>query len=314
LGFDVKASAANPLAKHHKTPPGYHIFLITCCLFFLVPFLIIISASLTEDSVLSWRGFSLFIPVFDTLAYRYLFTNPKIVLDAYSVTMFITVVGTAIGVFVMAMAAFCLSRAHAKLRGVLTFYIFFPALFSGGIVSSYIINTRYLGLKDTIWALILPNLINIYFVMMLRTFFRQLPASIFESAKIDGASEYRIFFTMLLPLSTPVLATVAFLNALNKWNEWYNALLYISVDRLVPLQYLLQRMMSNIQILRQAIPPDDGGRENTAGRKPAHGHARRKHRPDARIFPVLSALLRPRHDRRVYKGVKQSGGLFYAVA
>jgi putative aldouronate transport system permease protein len=249
MGTSVKDS----LAKHEKTPLSVHIFLIACSMSFIVPFIIILSASLTEDSVLSWEGFSLFIPEFSSLAYHFLFTNPKIVLDAYSVTIFITVVGTILGVLVMAMAAFCLSREQFVLKGLLAFFIFFPALFSGGIVSSYIINTRYLNLKDSVWSLILPNLINIYFVMMLRTFFRQLPSSIFESAKIDGASEYRIFFTMLLPLSTPVLATVAFLNALNKWNEWYNAMLYISVNRLMPLQYLLQRMMMNLQILRQAM-------------------------------------------------------------
>ena len=234
-------------------PLLFHVFLIICSLLFILPFVIIISASLTEDSVLAWEGFSLFIPAFDTLAYRYLFANPRIIVNSYNVTIFITITGTFLGVLVMSMVAFCLSRAHPKIKRFMSFYIYFPALFSGGIVSSYIINTRYLNLKDSVWALILPNLINIYFVMMLRTFFRQIPDSIFESAKIDGASEYRLFFTMLLPLSTPVLATVAFLNALNKWNEWYNAMLYISVDQLMPLQYILQRMMMNLQVIRLAM-------------------------------------------------------------
>ena len=245
--------APSALAKHERTPLGVHIFMTICCLLFIVPFIIVINASFTKDSVLIIKGFSLFIPEFDTLAYEYLFSNPKMIFDAYYVTIFITVVGTFLGVLVMAMAAFCLSREQFILKNVLTFFIFFPALFSGGIVSSYIINTRYLGLKDSIWSLILPNLINIYYVMMLRTFFKQIPSSIFESAKIDGASEYRIFFTMLLPLSTPVLASVAFLNALNKWNEWYNAMLYISVNRLMPLQYLLQRMMMSLQVLKQMM-------------------------------------------------------------
>ena len=250
----MKASAAKKyLPKHKNTPIILHIILIVCSAIFIIPFLIVISASLTEDSVLAWQGFSLFIPKLDTLAYKFLFANPKIIVDAYTVTILITVLGTFLGVLVMSMAAFCLSRSNFVFKRLLTFYIFFPALFSGGIVSSYIINTRYLNLKDSMWSMILPGLINIYFVMMLRTFFKQIPASIFESAKIDGASEYRIFFTMLLPLSTPVLATVAFLNALNKWNEWYSAMLYISVDRLMPLQYLLQRMMMNIQIIRQAM-------------------------------------------------------------
>jgi putative aldouronate transport system permease protein len=254
MDYSIKKHA---LVKRHennkKTPVFFHILLIFFSLLFILPFAIIISASLTKDSTLARQGFSLYIPDFDTLAYRYLFANPKIIVNAYNVTIFITLTGTFIGVLVMSMAAFCLSRAHMAIKRVLSFYIYFPALFSGGIVSSYIINTRYLNLKDSIWSMVLPGLINIYYVMMLRTFFRQIPDSIFESAKIDGASEYRIYFTMLLPLSTPVLATVAFLNALNKWNEWYSAMLYISVDRLAPLQYLLQRMMMNLQVLRLAM-------------------------------------------------------------
>lgn len=147
----------------------------------------------------------------------------------------------------MSMAAYCLARSNFRYKKVLTFFIFFPTLFSGGMVPSYIINTQYLHLTDTLAALILPTLINVFHIIMLRTFFKQLPESLFEAAKIDGASEYTIFFKIALSLSKPVIATVAFLSALNKWNEWYNAMLYIRNDNLVPLQYLLQRMMMNIQ-------------------------------------------------------------------
>ena len=147
----------------------------------------------------------------------------------------------------MSMAAYCLARNNFRYKKILTFFIFFPTLFSGGMVPSYIINTQYLHLTDTLAALILPTLINVFHIIMLRTFFKQLPESLFEAAQIDGASEYTIFFKIALSLSKPVIATVAFLSALNKWNEWYNAMLYIRNDNLVPLQYLLQRMMMNIQ-------------------------------------------------------------------
>ena len=153
----------------------------------------------------------------------------------------------------MSMAAFCLARSNFRFKGLLTFFIFFPTLFSGGLVPSYIINTQYLHLTDRLAALVLPSLINVFHIIMLRTFFKQLPEALFEAAKIDGASEYHIFFKLVLPLSKPVIATVAFLSALAKWNEWYNAMLYIRDDKLVPLQYLLQRMMMNLRALLDAM-------------------------------------------------------------
>jgi len=244
---------APAIAKYKRTPAAIHIFLILCSVIFIIPFMIVVSASLTDDAVLSWNGFSLFIPKFDIIAYRFLFTNPKIILNAYTVTMFIAAVGTAGGVLVMSMIAYSLSRNVFFLRKQVTFILFFPALFNGGLVSSYIINSHYLKLRDSVWVLILPGLINIFHVIIFRTFFKQLPSSIFEAAKIDGASEFRLFFTILLPLSKPVLATIAFLTALGKWNEWYNAMLYINNDRLMPLQYQLQRMMMDLAVLKRSM-------------------------------------------------------------
>lgn len=121
------------------------------------------------------------------------------------------------------------------------------------MVPSYIINTQYLHLTDTLAAMILPTLINVFHIIMLRTFFKQIPGALYEAATMDGASEYHIFFRLVLPLSKPVVATVAFLSALAKWNEWYNAMLYIRDDKLVPLQYMLQRMMMNLRTLLDAM-------------------------------------------------------------
>ena len=153
----------------------------------------------------------------------------------------------------MSMAAYCLARSTFRHKGLLTFFIFFPTLFSGGMVPSYIINTQYLHLTDTLAAMILPSLINVFHIIMLRTFFKQIPGALYEAATMDGASEYHIFFRLVLPLSKPVVATVAFLSALTKWNEWYNAMLYIRDDKLVPLQYMLQRMMMNLRTLLDAM-------------------------------------------------------------
>lgn len=239
--------------KKEKTSIWVHLFFIIFAFLCIVPFLIIISASLSGETDLALNGFSVLPRKVDFTAYAYLFKNPEIIINSYVVTILITVIGTFLAVMFMSMAAFCLARSNFRFKGLLTFFIFFPTLFSGGLVPSYIINTQYLHLTDRLAALVLPSLINVFHIIMLRTFFKQLPEALFEAAKIDGASEYHIFFKLVLPLSKPVIATVAFLSALAKWNEWYNAMLYIRDDKLVPLQYLLQRMMMNLRALLDAM-------------------------------------------------------------
>lgn len=246
----VKAKTVN---SKEKTSIWVHLFFILFGLICIVPFMIVISASFSGETDLAINGFSVLPRKWDTTAYAYLLKNPKTIINAYVVTIVITAVGTFLSVVFMAMAAYCLARNNFRFTGLLTFYIFFPTLFSGGLVPSYIINTQYLHLTDTLAVLILPTLINVFHIIMLRTFFKQLPESLFEAAKMDGASEYRIFFTIAVPLSKPVIATVAFLGALAKWNEWYNAMLYVRSEKLIPLQYMLQRMMLNLQTLLDAM-------------------------------------------------------------
>ena len=239
--------------KKEKTSIWVHLFFIVFAIICIVPFVTVISASFSNETDLALYGFSVLPREVDLTAYAYLFRNPEMIINAYVVTIIITAAGTFFGVLFMAMAAYCLARSNFRYTKALTFFIFFPTLFSGGMVPSYIINTQYLHLTDNLLALILPSLINVFHVIMLRTFFKQLPESLFEAAKVDGASEYYIFAKIALPLSKPVIATVAFLGALTKWNEWYNAMLYIRSDELVPLQYMLQRMMMNIQTLLDAM-------------------------------------------------------------
>lgn len=233
--------------KKEKTSIGVHIVFILFSLICIIPLLMVVSASLTSSTDLSFNGFSVLPKKIDTSAYVYLFENPKQIINSYTVTIFITVVGTFLSVVFMAMTAYALARPRFKFKKILTAYIFFPTLFSGGLVSTYIVTTQYLHLTDSIWSLILPGLINVFHIFMLRTFFKQLPEGLFDAAVIDGASEFRIFTTIALRLSKPVIATVAFLGALTRWNEWYNAMLYIRSSDKYPLQYLLQRMMMNIQ-------------------------------------------------------------------
>lgn len=232
-----------------KTSWWVNIFFVIFSLISILPMMVVVSASLTSDVELSRYGFSLFPKKIDTTSYAYLFENPEQIIRSYAVTFFITLVGTFLSVLFMSMTAYALARPRFKLRNFMAFFIFMPTLFSGGLVSSYIINTQYLHLTDSIWVLILPGLVNAFHIFMIRTFFMELPQSLFEAAQVDGASEWKIYFKIALRLSKPVLATVAFLGSLGRWNEWYNAMLYIRSSEKYPLQYLLQRMMMNIQEL-----------------------------------------------------------------
>lgn len=249
----MKSSGYRLNAKKDRSPIGAHIFMIIAGLTCLLPFLIIVSASFSNEMALAKDGFGLMPREFDLTAYEYLFDEPKVILDAYWVTIIITFAGTAVGLFAMAMAAYGLARSRMKFKAFFTFFVYFPTLFSGGLTASYIINTQYLHLSDKLLALILPGSINVFHIFMLRTFFKQLPTALFEAATMDGANEYTMFFKIALPLSKPSLATVGFLTALSKWNEWYNSLLYIRTDSKITLQHMLIRMMDSTKYILQAM-------------------------------------------------------------
>jgi len=219
----------------------------------IIPFILVISSSLTNEFALSDNGFRLWPSVFDTTAYRYIFRDPTIVLRSYGVTILATALTTVLGVLIMAMIAYPLSRNNCRFRRPLSFYIFFTMLFSGGLVPSYILTTQYLHLQNTLVVLVIPSLVNAFYIFMIRTFLQKLPASLYESAKIDGASEFRIFFSIAMPLSVPALASVAFFTAMGKWNDWYSALLYITNTKLYPLQYLLYIIQSSVSTLLTAM-------------------------------------------------------------
>ncbi|MEZ4636735.1 MAG: carbohydrate ABC transporter permease [Caldilineaceae bacterium] len=215
----------------------------------LIPMLLVISVSFSEEKALAVQGYQLLPVEFTTFAYEYILTNPQQILQAYGVTIFVTTVGTALGLIVCSLLAYPLARKDFKLRGVLSFYVFFTMLFSGGMVPFYILVTQYLGWKDNILALIVPYLATAWYVLILRTSFAQLPTELLEAARIDGAGEWRIFFQIVLPLSKPVLATIGLFYILRYWNDWFMALLFVNDPNLYPLQYLLQVLMRNINFL-----------------------------------------------------------------
>ena len=174
-----------------------------------------------------------------------------IILNSYGVTILITVVGTVCGLFITAMTGYVLCRQDFKYRNVLSFYFYFTTLFSGGMVSSYIFMIQVLNLKDSLLALILPFLVNVFYLLIMRSFMASVPVSIIESAKIDGAGEFRIFIQLVLPLAKAGLATIGLFIALEYWNDWYNAMLYINSSDKYPLQYRLYNMISSQAAMAQ---------------------------------------------------------------
>ncbi len=228
-----------------------HIVFIALCLLVLYPFLLVVSVSLSNEKELVEYGYQLIPKSIDLSAYKFVFANPKQVIDAYKITALFSVLYMALSVFLMAGLAYLLSKRGLKGRRFISLYIYFTTLFSGGLVPSYILNTQYLHLDDTLWIYILPGLVSAWYVFMMRTFFQEIPYEITESATIDGANEYVIFFKMILPLSKPVLAAVALFMFLAKWNDWNTSMLYINKEELISLQYLLQRIMENLRILQE---------------------------------------------------------------
>jgi putative aldouronate transport system permease protein len=224
-------------------------FFILMSISFIIPMLAIISISMSNELDMAKKGYSLIPRIFDFTGYKIVFDNPTIVLDAYKVTIITSVVGLLVFMLIGSMVAYAISRPEFKFKRHITFYMFFTMLFNGGLVPYYLLMSKYLHLNNTYWALILPMLGNVWYVFLMRTYFQQLPAAIMESASIDGASEFRVYAGIVLPLSIPVLATVGLLQLLVNWNQWFNALLFIDNQKLLPLQYLLQVMLRNMQVI-----------------------------------------------------------------
>lgn len=225
---------------------GYTIVILfsVMCLY---PFLLLVMGSFTAESEIYQNGFSLFPKEYSLDAYRMLLKNPDKILNAYGVTIFVTACGTALGVFLTAMTAFVLSRKDFKHANKFAFFFYFTTLFSGGLIPYYIIVARYLQMKNTIWVLIIPGALQVFNILIMRNFCKSIPDALHESAKIDGAGNFKVFTRIYLPLMGPSIATIGLFIALAYWNNWANAMLYIDKQELYPLQYLLYRMTSNAE-------------------------------------------------------------------
>lgn len=228
-----------------------HLILILLCLSIIVPFIYVISLSMTPEDVIASGGYKMIPAEVDFASYKAIFKNPTQLLNSYKITISFSVLGTLMSMIVMTMVAYALSREQFYYKKAVTFFVYFTMLFSGGLIPHYIINTKYLNLSNNFWVYVLPTLANAYHVLILRTFFKGLPASLTEAAKIDGAGEMTIFRVIVLPLSKPVLATVSLLTLLARWNDWQTSLLYIVDNDKFSLQYLLQKILRESEFLQK---------------------------------------------------------------
>ncbi len=236
--------------KSLKTQIALITFFTIFCVLIIIPFVLLVSVSLSSEADIAQYGYEILPRNLDTAAYKFIFENPTRILKAYGVTGAFSIISMVLSVILMAMMAYPLSRKHLRGRVGLSFYLYFTMLFSGGMVPSYILITQYLNLGNNFLVYIIPGLITPWYVFLIRTFFQGIPEEIIESANIDGASEYMIFLKIIIPLSKPVFATIALFVFLNKWNDWMTTMLYVDNPDLFSLQYLLQKIMQDIQLLR----------------------------------------------------------------
>lgn len=219
----------------------------------LLPFLMVLAGSFSSETAIAANGFSLFPQDFSLEAYRTVFEKPAVIFRAYGVTIILTLVGTAVGLFLQTMTAYVLSRKDFEWRGYFSFFFYFTTLFSGGLVPTYLLYTRTLHLKDSYFALLLPLMFSVFNLLIMKSYILAIPESLIDAAKLDGCGEFMTLIRVVLPLIKPALATVGLFIALAYWNDWYNAMLYIDDSSMYPLQYFLYDKINNIEAYKQLI-------------------------------------------------------------
>ena len=225
--------------------------LSVCC---LLPFLLVLSGSFSDQTSILTHGYQLIPETFSLDAYTTLFKIPGELLRAYAVTIFVTFTGTFLGLFLTSMAAYVLSSKSFRYRNQVSFFFYFTSIFGGGLVPWYIFNTKYLHFHNNIISLILPILVNVTYLLILKSYMSSIPDALYESAKLDGANDFTIYLHIALPLCKAGLATVGLFIALNYWNDWYNAMLFLDEGRsnLYPLQYFLNNILTKAQAISAA--------------------------------------------------------------
>ncbi len=222
-------------------------------LFCLIPFIMVISASFSSEDAIKVNGFSIFPQNFTLDAYANVFKDPMVIFRAYAVTIILTIVGTALGLFLQTMTAYVLSRQEFEWRNKFSFFFYFTTLFSGGLVPYYILITKYLNLQNNYLAILLPLLFSVYNLLIMKSYIMGIPESLIDAAKIDGCGEFGTMIKVVTPMLKPALATVGLFIALAYWNDWYNAMLYINNENMHPLQYFLYQKVNNIEAYKRIL-------------------------------------------------------------
>ena len=228
-----------------------NLIFILLCVAAVAPFLLLISSSLTEEATLIREGYNFFPRKFSFESYQYLLGSAEKMTRGYGITVLVTVLGTSIGCLCTLLLAYPLSRKEFPLRGIMSFIVFFCMLFNGGLVPSYMMWTQTFHIKNTIWALIFPSLLmNGFYINMMRSYFKaNIPDALVEAARLDGAGEYLTLWKVVIPLSVPMVATMALMQGLAYWNDWNNSLYYITNEKLFSIQAILNTIISNVQFL-----------------------------------------------------------------
>lgn len=242
------------VSRLNRIKPQTNIFFncifILCAAVSIIPVIFVFMISISSEESIKLNGYQFIPESFSLESYQFLLQESEMILRALGVSVFVAIVGTIIGLALTSTMGYVLSRSSYKLNGFLTMVVFIPMIFNGGMISSYVVNTQLLHLKDTVWALILPLCVSSFNVVICRTFFKtNIPDSVIESAQIDGASQFKIFTRIALPLSKPMLATIALFLTFGYWNDWFQSSLYITNTSLFSLQALLDHVQRNIEMM-----------------------------------------------------------------
>lgn len=225
------------------------VFALVCVL----PFVIMVTNSFATDASIRAHGYALWPSALSGFAYKVvLFDNPSYIIGSYAVTVSLTVVGTLIGMLLISMTGYALQRPDFPQRNAISFYIYFTTLFSGGLIPWYLLITHYLHLQNNYLSILLPSLMSPWLIILMKSFLKGIPHAITESAKIDGANDFKIWWSIIQPMATPALATVGLFLALGYWNEWYGAMMFIPQLKYQPLQLFLYNVVNKADFIRSS--------------------------------------------------------------
>lgn len=235
-----------------KADACLNIWFMIWTLLCVLPILLIVIVSFSSEQSIFEKGYSFFPLEWSFSAYDFFFKLGDQLIRSYGITIFVTVAGTLFSLAITASFAYVLSRKDYPYNRLLTLLMLFTMLFNGGIVASYMVNTQMLGLADSVWALIFPMSFNAFYVVVLRTFYMGIPKEIIEAARVDGASEFKTFFRIVIPLSKPGIATIGMFTMIAYWNDWFLGMLYIVDQKKYPVQTLLWSMQNSLEFMKQS--------------------------------------------------------------